>query len=123
MFYDSDKHLIPVMMWLIGEKVGEKTYDFNLAKQCSDHAVHMSRVGHRFHSNNAHWYNLPENTFTEVVEGENFQGAIEKIVEKMFSSEKYRKNLEQYPVIGIGTAVGQGEFGRLKIYVAQRFRH
>ncbi|MBW2965705.1 CAP domain-containing protein [Candidatus Woesearchaeota archaeon] len=122
-FYDSDRHLIPVMMQVISEKAGEKIYDFDLARQCNDHAVHMSRIGQSFHSDTSLSTGLPENVLSEIVLDGNFEGAVERIIDKMFSSPKHKHNIEQYPVIGIGTSVGYGWCGELNLYVTQRFRH
>ena len=123
-FYDSDKHLIPVMMWMIGESFGRKTYDFGMARQCSEHAVYMASIGQCFHADSMLLGSATaENVAHEHVRNGNFIGAIERIVLNILHSPGHRQNLTNYPVIGAGTAV-RFEHGREPVlYVAQRFRH
>jgi len=122
-FYDSDKHLIPIMMRLIAERVGEKTYDFELARECNHHAVRMSNIGQCFSSSAISWTDVPENVLSEIIYDGNFVGTAEKIIDTMLSSPEYRHNIEKYPVIGIGTSVGYGFCGETRLYVSQRFRY
>ncbi|MBW2981398.1 hypothetical protein KY343_00830 [Candidatus Woesearchaeota archaeon] len=121
-FYDSDKHLIPIMMQLIAENVGEKTYDFELARECSRHAVRMSHIGECFSSDAFSFIGVPENVLSEIIFDGDFVGTAEKIVERLLSSPKHRNKIEQYPIIGIGTSVGYGLCGETRLYVVQRFR-
>jgi len=123
-FFDSDKHLIHIMMDMIRQNYGGKTYDFEMAKQCSAHAGHMALIGHCFHSDVAYWGSATaENVAHETVIYRNFISAIEEIIRKFMNSEGHRRNIEEHPVIGIGTAVRFEEDGTERLYVAQRFRH
>jgi uncharacterized protein YkwD len=123
-FVDTDKYLIPLMMRIIVQNFGEKTYDFEMAQQCSGHAGYMAVVGgDHFHSAVALWGSATaENVAHDVVQQGNFLGAVERIILRLLNSPVHRYNLEKHPVIGVGTAVRYEQDGSVKLYVAQRFR-
>lgn len=123
-FIDSDKYLVPVMIAMIGQSYGRKTYDFEMARQCSKHAGHMAEIGHCFHADPGLLGSAcAENVAHETVIYGNFISAVEKIIISFMNSEGHRKNMEKHPVIGIGTAVRFEHEKEPVLYVAQRFRH